>query len=77
MNIELPLKQMSLAEKLRIMELLWDDLCRQEKAPSSPDWHREILQTRAKRIEEGKSEFMDWNEAKNKIREKCHEDSNT
>jgi hypothetical protein len=75
MDITLPLKQMTLAEKLRIMEILWDDLCREEDPLPSPDWHRQILQLRSQRIETGQARFVDWQEAKERIRERCSEDS--
>ena len=41
--IELPLKQMSRAEKLMALEALWEDLSRNEAEIVSPDWHREEL----------------------------------
>ena len=34
----LPLKEMSIEEKLRAMESLWDDLCGRAGSMSSPAW---------------------------------------
>lgn len=65
-----------LAGKLRVMEALWDDLCHHQESLPSPDWHGEILHMRAQRLETGEAAFSDWQEAKNRIRERCHADSN-
>ena len=67
MNSTVDLKQMSLAEKLSLMEALWDDLyCREEEIPV-PDWHKELLDLRQREIEEGKAKFIDWETAKERI----------
>lgn len=38
-KIDLPLSQLSLAEKLNLMEALWADLSRDEKKLKSPAWY--------------------------------------
>lgn len=68
MNIELPLDQMTLAEKISLMENIWDDLCRHEGGVPSPDWHGKLLEKREQDISTGKAHFMDWNDAKRTIR---------
>jgi hypothetical protein len=68
MSIELPLEQMTLEDKLRAMEALWDDLCKRG-AVQIPDWHKEILDERERLIEEGKAEFIDWETAKKQLRD--------
>ena len=65
----LKLKEMTTEEKLRVMELLWGDLCRKIPESLSPQWHAEVLKEREGRIKEGKEAFRDWNEAKARIRE--------
>ncbi len=69
MATELNIGQMTLAEKLRAMEALWDDLCREDAVPL-PEWHKNLLDERQLAIEEGKSEFVDWEEAKKRIAER-------
>jgi hypothetical protein len=68
MSVSLPLSEMSLAEKLRMMEALWEDISRNSDALESPEWHHTVLQEREKRIAKGESQFMDWEQAKTDIR---------
>ena len=37
-------------EKLRAMEMLWDDICRNVPDFSSPAWHENILKEREKKL---------------------------
>jgi len=70
MPINLPLKEMTLREKLAVMESLWEDLARSPEAIESPTWHKDILDERRERIVEGKAQFVDWETAKAEIRKK-------
>ena len=62
MTVALPLEQMTVAEKLQAMEMLWADLSRDD-ALESPAWHGEILRERA-----GEKIFVDWETAKRELR---------
>lgn len=68
MSIALQLEQMSIEDKIRTMEYLWDDLCRRAEV-SSPAWHNEILLERERDVLAGNGKFMDWDVAKEKIRD--------
>jgi hypothetical protein len=68
--MNLPLKDMTLQEKLAAMELLWEDLARFPESVESPDWHKDILDERRERVAEGKAQFVDWETAKKDIRNK-------
>ena len=70
MPITLPLKEMTLQEKLAVMESLWEDLARTPEAVESPAWHKDILDERRQRLAEEKSRFIDWQTAKAEIRNK-------
>lgn len=70
MSINLPLKDMTLHEKLAVMESLWEDIARFPEAFESPTWHKDVLDERRQRIAEGKAQFMDWETAKTEIRKK-------
>jgi hypothetical protein len=70
MGIAKPLDKMTVAEKLRTLEEIWQDLQRTPDEVPSPAWHADVLRARLKRIREGKSHFRDWNEAKRAIRER-------
>jgi putative addiction module component (TIGR02574 family) len=60
-------QKMSTAERLRMMETLWDALCHEPKLPESPEWHREILVDRRRRIESGKAKFVSIEEARKRL----------
>lgn len=70
MPINLPLKDMTLQEKLAVMESLWKDFARTPEAIESPAWHKDILDERRQRLAEGQSRFVDWETAKADIRHK-------
>jgi hypothetical protein len=69
-RFELPLSQLTLAQKLDIMELIWEDLSRDEQNVNSPDWHEHVLKDREKAFKEGKISVSGWNEAKKRIKRK-------
>ena len=68
--MNLPLKEMTLEEKLAAMELLWEDLSRSPESVESPGWHKDILDERRGRVAEGKARFVDLETAKKDIRNK-------
>ena len=55
MSKTLPLKEMTLHEKLAAMEALWEDLACSPESIESPAWHEEILDERRQRIADGKA----------------------
>ena len=67
-EIVLPLDEMTVEEKLRAMERIWEDLCRNESALTPPPWHRDVLEARELRVREGQDRFSDWDEAKRRLR---------
>ncbi|MDN5942679.1 MAG: addiction module protein [Nitrospira sp.] len=70
MSINLPLKDMTLQEKLAVMESIWEDLAHTPEAIESPAWHKDILDERRQRLAEGTARFTDWETAKADIRKK-------
>lgn len=68
MDIVLPLDKMSVEEKLRILERLWEDLARTPAAIPSPNWHRDVLEARQKRASTGQEQFIPWEKAKEGLR---------
>jgi hypothetical protein len=70
MDITLPLDQMTTAEKLRAMEALWADLSRHEEEIQSPAWHQQVLHEREERVRSGQESFMDWETAKQQLRDR-------
>ena len=68
MSTEINFEQMSVTEKLRIMEQLWDNLCRVETDIPSPEWHGSVLRERESLVRDGSDEFVDWDQAKREMR---------
>ena len=65
----LDLGEMTIEEKHKAMETLWDDICQSVPDFSSPSWHGNVLKEREQRIRDGKEKFLDWDQAKEDIRD--------
>lgn len=61
------LANMSLPEKLQLLEAVWDDVCKHPESVQSPEWHREVLAEREKRLENGEATFSSWAGAKKRL----------
>jgi hypothetical protein len=60
---------MTTEEKLQVMEALWADLSARASV-AMPQWHKDVLDHRQRLIDEGKAEFMDWETAKQQLRDR-------
>lgn len=69
MHVTLPLAQMTIADKLMILEVLWQDLCQSDTEVPSPSWHEDVLIARQKRLASDNEPVSDWEESKRRIRE--------
>ena len=69
-RVDLPVSQLSFAQKLDLMETLWADLSRDEKALKSPAWHENVLKDREEAFAAGKVSVSDWEQAKKRIKKK-------
>jgi len=69
MSTQLQIDQMTIAEKLRVMEELWDDLRARAEGVPMPQWHNDLLDERERLIETGEAQFDDWDAAKKRITE--------
>ncbi|HYG35043.1 MAG TPA: addiction module protein [Clostridia bacterium] len=67
MTIE-ALRHISRSEKLRLMEMLWEDLSRPDTEYESPAWHAQALAETEQRLAKGKESVMDWKAAKKRLR---------
>jgi hypothetical protein len=70
MAVELQIDQLSLEEKLEIMEALWQDLRRNTDQVPVPQWHKDVLDKREQMIETSEANFDDWDSAKKRITER-------
>lgn len=61
--------ELPVAEKLKLMEALWDSLSAgTEGELRSPGWHETELERRLHRLEAGEETVASWPEAKERIR---------
>ena len=72
MNTEvvLPLDQMTVVEKLEVIDRIMEDFSRNAAAMPSPAWHGEELKRREKALKNGTDKFISLEEAEKRIREK-------
>jgi putative addiction module component (TIGR02574 family) len=70
MSALIEIDRMTLEEKLRIMEALWDNLCRNEETMPVHQWQKDLLDERERLVKEGKAQFVDWETAKKRIAER-------
>lgn len=70
MSADVSIDRLTVAEKLSLMERLWDELSRQPDDISVPDWHKQILDERIASVREGHMAFQDWDLAKKRLRER-------
>lgn len=75
MSIDLPLGQMTLAEKLEAMESRWADLSRTPNDVPSPEWHKKILDDRRQLVAEGKLKFLECDTAIKNLKEELRDNS--
>jgi len=68
MPTPLSIESMSVAEKLRAMELRWDDLSKRAEM-DSPAWHGDELVRREQALFAGHESVEDWEAAKRRIRD--------
>ena len=68
--LTIPIESLSTEEKILLMERLWDDLSRRPSSVPTPDWHGDVLAKRLAAVREGRTSFVDWDAAKERLRER-------
>ncbi|MFN5103589.1 MAG: addiction module protein [Burkholderiaceae bacterium] len=64
----IPIESLTVAEKLLLMERLWEELSKHPSNVAPPDWHGDVLASRLAAVKEGRTEFVDWDAAKERLR---------
>ena len=67
MPTTLDLEKMTTADKLRLMEDLWQNLSAENPPLASPAWHGDVLAERDRLIASGEEPFIDWEVAKKRL----------
>jgi len=63
------IRQMPFPEKLSLLEALWIELSSEPDQIDIPQWHKDILDERMREAESGSVEIIDWEVAKQQIKE--------
>ena len=64
------LRKLPASEKLKIIEALWSDLAADEDSFESPAWHEEELRKTEAEYADGRTEVLDWEDAKKELRKR-------
>lgn len=65
----LSIENLTRTEKLRMMEVIWDDLARDSATLSSPEWHAQALKEAERTHAEDQANFVSWDAAKKMLRD--------
>lgn len=65
--MDLNIDEMTTVDKLKAMEVLWDDMCRNVENVASPQWHGELLLERENNIQLGNDTFIGWEKVKKEL----------
>jgi hypothetical protein len=68
MTVTLPLAEMTNAEKLELIQVIWDDIDKGalEELPL-PDWQREMLEDIDRKLDSGEMKLRDWEDVKKEL----------
>ena len=64
------LQQLSKEEKIEVVQMLWDDIARNQNQVDIPEEHKRILDQRLEKMQEGKAKFKSWDEISKKYKAK-------
>ena len=67
MSIDISIATLNTSEKLALMERLWEALLQRPADVPSPKWHGDVLAERIAAVRDGRSKFVDWDEAKERL----------
>lgn len=63
------LDALTVSEKVRLLEQVWQSLCSHPADVSSPKWHAEVLRERSERLTDGRATRIPWAEAKAQLQQ--------
>lgn len=56
------LHKLSVKDKIKVVQILWDDIAKEQAMSSLSAEHKKILEQRIKKINSGNAEFKSWSE---------------
>lgn len=60
-------RQLPIREKLKMMEVLWEDLQSRVEAAPIPEAHKRLLDKRQAAVEAGTEEVLNWDDVKDDL----------
>ena len=67
MAVDIQIDTLSVAEKVQLLESVWQSLCAQPCDVRSPEWHRQVLDERRRRLEDGRATISAWSDVKARL----------
>ena len=62
------LHKLSVKDKLKVVETLWNDIAKEQSIETLPLEHKRILDERIQKIDSGNAIFKSWSEVQNKYK---------
>ena len=60
------LHKLSVKEKIKVVQTLWDDIAREQSMETISTEHKKILDERIQKINSGNAQFQSWEAVRNK-----------
>lgn len=70
MDLVTEINNLSLSEKLMIMEELWSNLSTNAEKEITPEWHDKVLSEREANYKAGSDNSYNWSDAKSVLRDR-------
>ena len=67
MTLDIQIEFLSIAEKVQLLESVWQSLSAHPGDVQSPEWHREVLEERRRRLDDGRATISAWADAKARL----------
>ena len=62
------IRKLPMQEKLALLEAVWAEISPEADELEIPQWHKDLLDDRELALREGRTEVLDWDDAKRQIR---------
>ena len=71
MQLSNEIKQMNMADKFAMMEMLWENMSQNiDDVHFTPQWHLDMLEEREKELKNGQAKFYNINVVKERLQKK-------
>jgi len=65
------INKMSVPDRLKAIEMIWESISTSSKYVQSPAWHQEILKTREDKVKSGNATFSTIDEVRERLKRKA------